>query len=106
MCGACKAHYQATERATELVADARERERAAAELCRGRPWLAAALAGSAHGPHSLRHQLDRDALRMGAWRAGEKWGINPRVFLGDRTALRQLARHPVWSRALTRGYDQ
>jgi hypothetical protein len=50
-------------------------------------------------------QLDRDCWRMGAQRTAAKWGIPAGLFLGDRAAMREVARHPVWSWALTRGHD-
>jgi hypothetical protein len=104
-CADCRQRWTVTDRATELVAAVQERERLTDELCRGRPWLAAALVASANGPHSLDHQLDRDCWRMGAYRAGLNWGINPGIFTGDRAAIHEVVRHPVWGPALTRRYD-
>jgi hypothetical protein len=103
-CARCQRRWAATDRAAELIAENREREALTAALCRGRPWLAAALAGPAHGPGSLHYQLDRDAWRMGAQRAAAKWGVPVGLFLGDRLAMREVARHPVLGPALSRGY--
>ena len=103
-CTRCRQRWEIDTRAAELVAAAREREALTASLCRGRPWLAAALAAPAHGPGSLHHQLDRDCWRMGAHRAAAKWGVPVGLFTGDRAAIREVARHPVWGPALTKGY--
>jgi hypothetical protein len=103
-CDRCQQRWAVADRAAELRAEDRQREALTASLCRGRPWLAAALAGPAHGPGSLHQQLDRDAWRMGAQRAAAKWGIEPGIFLGDRAAMRRVARHPVWGPALTKVY--
>lgn len=104
-CRNCADRWQEDALVAAMVNETRERERLTDELCKGRPWLAAALAASAHSPSSLHHQLDRDVWRMGAHRAAAKWGIEPGFLLGDRAAMRRVARHPVWGPALTRGYD-
>jgi hypothetical protein len=104
-CRNCTDPWEQDALVAAMVDETRERERLTDELCKGRPWLAAALAASAHGPDSLHAQMDRDVWRMGAHRAGQKWGINPGILTGDRAAIREVAKHPVWSWALTRGYD-
>jgi hypothetical protein len=104
-CRSCQARWQVDARVAAVVAEEQERERLATELCHGRPWLTAALAASAHGPGSLHAQMDQDVWRLGAHRAAAKWGIEPGIFLGDRAAIRRVARHPVWGPALTRRYD-
>jgi hypothetical protein len=103
-CASCQQRWAVAGRAAELIAENRQREALTAAMCRGRPWLAAALAGPTHGPGSLHQQLDRDAWTMGAQRAAQKWGVPAGLFLGDRLAMREVARHPVLGPALTRGY--
>jgi hypothetical protein len=101
-CNRCQARWQVDARVAALVDETRERERLAAELCRGRPWLAAALAASAHGPESLHAQMDRDCWGMGAQRAAVRWGVPVGLFLGDHDAIREVGRHPVFGPALRR----
>jgi hypothetical protein len=103
-CADCRQRWEIDTRAAELVAAAQEREALTASLCRGRPWLAEALAVPAHSPRSLHHQMDRDVWTMGAHRAAAKWGVPVGLFTGDRAAIREVARHPVWGPALTKGY--
>lgn len=46
--------------------------------------------------------MGRDVDRIGAHRAAARWGIPAGFFMGDRAAIRAIARHPVFGPALRR----
>lgn len=104
-CAACERRHVIDQARQEGRRQAEFTAAATGELCRGRPWLTAALAASAAPGGDGRQLLDamsRDVDRIGAHRAATRWGVPAGFFTGDRAATRVVARHPVFGPALRR----